>query len=120
MESCVIHWVIFLCNDFRRRTLVYSNSLNTLQQCSYRVEEIFDAYKIGEYIGVYEFNEFTPEQMAENDNGFAGEYKVVEGVELPDIVAYPPYVTTAYFFLNILPIVIPTYLIVFFCESYRY
>ena len=58
--------------------------------------------------------------MAENDNGFVGGYQVVQGVELPDIVAYPPYVTTAYFFLNILPIVIPTYLIVFFCELYRY
>ncbi|KAL5268517.1 hypothetical protein ACHWQZ_G002406 [Mnemiopsis leidyi] len=88
-------------------------------QCSYRVEDMFDWFRIGEYIGVYEFNKYTPEQLAEKDNGFVGEYQLKEGVNFLDIdtQAYPPYVGTAYFFLNILPIVIPTYLIVFFCVA---
>ncbi|XP_063684142.1 uncharacterized protein LOC134818484 isoform X2 [Bolinopsis microptera] len=84
-------------------------------QCSYRVEDMFDIFKVGEYVGLYRYVERNVSLVQKNDS-YSGDYWEIPG-RTPDLVAYPPYVSTAYFFVNILPIVVPTYLIVFFCVA---
>ena len=79
---------------------------------------MFDRFKLAEYIGMLEFK--YNEDNVTDENGYVGQYYIVTGegpTGDPQVIAYPPYVSTAYFFVNILPIVVPTYLIVFFCES---
>ena len=75
---------------------------------------MFDIFKVGEYVGLYRYVERNVSLVQKNDS-YSGDYWEIPG-RAPDLVAYPPYVSTAYFFVNILPIVVPTYLIVFFCE----
>ena len=46
--------------------------------------------------------------------------KFIHAMQNRESIVYPVNVNVSYFFINILPIVIPTYLIVFFCEQYSH
>jgi hypothetical protein len=83
---------------------------------------MFDTYRVAEILGKVKFKEFTKYQMSLKNDSYVGWYKWVPPYRrnTPDVIAFPSYISTAYFFVNILPIVVPTYLIVFFCKYSPY